>query len=102
MVLHENETILPIGFDRLTVLHTPGHTPGSVVVYMDRDGKRTLFGQDIHGPFDPDFKSDIPAWKQSMLKLLDLDADLLAEGHYGLFEGKKRIHDFISDFLNRY
>ena len=95
----KEKTVLSIGADRLTILHTPGHTPGSVVVYVDRKGKRILFGQVIHGPFDPAFKSDISAWRQSMLKLLDLEADLLAEGHYGLFEGKQRVYDFISDFL---
>ncbi|MBW2091300.1 MAG: MBL fold metallo-hydrolase, partial [Deltaproteobacteria bacterium] len=54
---------LALGQTELVCLHTPGHTPGSMVVYLDRDGKRYLFGQDIHGPFSPAFGSDLNAWR---------------------------------------
>ena len=30
---------------------TPGHTPGGIIPYLDIEGTRVLFGQDIHGPF---------------------------------------------------
>jgi len=39
----------------LELVHTPGHTPGSIVAYLEDDGQSVLFGQDIHGPFS-DFK----------------------------------------------
>ncbi|HOX99648.1 MAG TPA: MBL fold metallo-hydrolase, partial [Smithella sp.] len=42
--------ILTFGGETLHCLHTPGHTPGSISLYLDRAGKRVLFGQDIHGP----------------------------------------------------
>jgi len=55
--------ILTFGGETLHCLHTPGHTPGSISLYLDRAGKRVLFGQDIHGPFHKDFESDIDVWK---------------------------------------
>jgi glyoxylase-like metal-dependent hydrolase (beta-lactamase superfamily II) len=38
--LHE---ILKFGAEEFHCLHTPGHTPGSIAVYLDRCGKRVLF-----------------------------------------------------------
>jgi metallo-beta-lactamase class B len=88
--------------EKLFFLHTPGHTPGSIVLYIDRGGKRILFGQDIHGPFLPSFGSDIEAWRQSMKKLLDLEADILCEGHFGIFRSKESTEKYIKDYLRRY
>jgi len=93
---------LDLGQTELVCLHTPGHTPGSLVVYLDRQGSRYLFGQDIHGPFDPAFKSDLKAWRESMRALLDLKADVLAEGHYGVIRGRKEVAGFIRNFLNQF
>jgi glyoxylase-like metal-dependent hydrolase (beta-lactamase superfamily II) len=83
-------------------LHTPGHTPGSISVYSDVEGTRVLFGQDIHGPFDSSFGSDIDAWKASMQKLLDLDADVLCEGHYGVYQPKDEVRNYIEGYIGRY
>lgn len=80
-------------------LHTPGHTPGSICLYLDRGGERVLFGQDIHGPFLPSFKSDIKLWKSSMEKLLALDADVLCEGHFGIFRPRDRVNGYIRKYL---
>ena len=100
--LEGRKNSLLLGRTELICLHTPGHTPGSMVVYLDRDGKRYLFGQDIHGPFDRAFGSDIGAWRDSMQILLDLKADVLAEGHYGIFKGADRVAEFIQGFLDMY
>ncbi len=88
-------------FDRggLKLLHTPGHTPGSIAAVHQAGGDRILFGQDIHGPFSPAFGSDIQAWKQSMQKLLDLHADILCEGHYGVFRPASEVKRFIQEQL---
>jgi len=100
--LTEEEEVLNIGGTEIHCLHTPGHTPGSISVYIDRDGKRVLFGQDIHGPFLPDFRSDIEAWKRSMKKLLRLEADILCEGHFGIFRNRKSARAYIMEYLNQY
>jgi metallo-beta-lactamase class B len=86
----------------LLLLHTPGHTPGSIAAYLDRDSKRVLFGQDIHGPFDPVFGSDLNEWRRSMERLLELEADILCEGHYGVYEGKDRVRGYIQRYLDSY
>jgi glyoxylase-like metal-dependent hydrolase (beta-lactamase superfamily II) len=100
--LKGKEEILKFGAEELHCLHTPGHTPGSISIYLDRDGKRVLFGQDIHGPFHKAFNSDIEAWKKSMQVLLALDADILCEGHFGIFQPKEKISDYIERYLEEY
>jgi glyoxylase-like metal-dependent hydrolase (beta-lactamase superfamily II) len=94
--------ILKFGGEELHCLHTPGHTPGSISVYLDRDGKRILFGQDIHGPFHKSFGSDLAAWRKSMQALLTLNADILCEGHFGIFQPKEKVREFIEGYLEEY
>lgn len=88
-----------VGDLELHFLHTPGHTPGSMVVYIDIGAKRVLFGQDIHGPFDPSFGSDTGQWRDSMERLLALKADILCEGHFGIYYGRANVEEFIQGFL---
>lgn len=94
--------ILKFGRQEFNCLHTPGHTPGSIVVYLDRADKRILFGQDIHGPFHAAFDSDIEAWKKSMQCLLALNADILCEGHFGIFQPKEKVRGYIERYLEEY
>jgi glyoxylase-like metal-dependent hydrolase (beta-lactamase superfamily II) len=93
---------MELGDVTFNCLHTPGHTPGSISVYCDIKEKRILFGQDIHGPFDPSFESDIEKWMQSMEKLLALEADILCEGHFGVYEPKENVKRYIEGYLKRY
>ena len=94
--------ILNFGQEDLHCLHTPGHTPGSILVYLDRAGQRILFGQDIHGPFNRAFDSDIAAWRKSMNVLLLLEADILCEGHFGIYQPKNKVRDYIERYLEEY
>ena len=94
--------ILKFGKEDLHCLHTPGHTPGSISVYLDRAGQRILFGQDIHGPFNRAFDSDIAAWRKSMNVLLLLEADILCEGHFGIYRPKNKVRDYIERYLEEY
>jgi len=100
--LKSDHEVLRYGEEELHCLHTPGHTPGSISIYIDRGGKRVLFGQDIHGPFLPSFRSDINEWKRSMKKLLDLEADILCEGHFGIFRTKEQVAKYINNYLRQY
>jgi len=93
---------LKFGSEELHCLHTPGHTPGSISLYLDREGRRVLFGQDIHGPFHAAFGSDIEVWRKSMQILLDLDADILCEGHFGIFQPKDKVKRYIERYLEEY
>jgi glyoxylase-like metal-dependent hydrolase (beta-lactamase superfamily II) len=83
----------------LQLLHTPGHTPGSLVVLLDGPDGRVLFAQDVHGPFAPDFGSDLEAWRRSMDRLLALEADLLCEGHFGVFRGRAAVRRYLESQL---
>lgn len=100
--LQGDQETLAFGKEALHCLHTPGHTPGSIAVYLDRDGERILFGQDIHGPFMSSFGSDISHWKASMQRLLDLRADILCEGHFGIFRPAERVEKYIRKYLRQY
>ena len=100
--LKGDHEILRFAEQELHCLHTPGHTPGSISVYLDRGGKRILFGQDIHGPFMSSFGSNIEHWKQSMHKLLALQADILCEGHFGIFRPRKKVEQYIQGYLRQY
>lgn len=94
--------ILNFGGQELHCLHTPGHTPGSMVVYLDRSGKRILFGQDIHGPFMSSFRSSMEDWKKSMEELIALKADILCEGHFGIFRSADRVEQYIRGYMRQY
>ena len=94
----EEET-LQFEAGELKLIHTPGHTPGSMVAVYETGEERILFGQDVHGPFSPAFGSDIEAWRQSMQKLLDLKADVLCEGHFGVFRPASEVERFIREQL---
>jgi glyoxylase-like metal-dependent hydrolase (beta-lactamase superfamily II) len=100
--LKKEEERLCFGDQEVVFLHTPGHTPGSLSVYLDRGGKRILFGQDIHGPFSEEFGSDLAAWRQSMQRLLALEADILCEGHFGVYQPKESVAKYIRHYLEQY
>jgi len=89
-----------IGQGRLTAYHCPGHSPGSVVYVADMDSTRVLFGQDVHGPLDASFLSDRDDYIRSLNFMLDLNADILCEGHYGIYRGRDKINSFIRSFLD--
>lgn len=90
------------GGSEFVCLHTPGHSPGSISVYVDHHGTRILFGQDIHGPFLEEFGADLTAWTRSMHQLLDLKADILCEGHFGVYQPNARVTTYIERYLDEY
>lgn len=100
--LSREEERLAFGRHELVCLHTPGHTPGSISVYTDKPGKRILFGQDIHGPFLPEFGSHLGHWQTSMEKLLALKVDVLCEGHFGIYRPNETVTDYIERYLDEY
>ncbi len=98
--LKNSSEAIDLGGRKITALHMPGHSPGSVVYMMESDGYRVLFGQDVHGPLDPSLKSDRSAYQHSLHKILALEADILCEGHFGVYKGKDRVRQFISKYLD--
>jgi glyoxylase-like metal-dependent hydrolase (beta-lactamase superfamily II) len=102
-VLKGKTAELPLGpSEKITCLHTPGHTPGSISPYMDRQGKRVLFGQDIHGPFSRAFGSNISDWHHSMEELKALKADILCEGHFGIYRTPEKVKAYIEQYQKQF
>jgi glyoxylase-like metal-dependent hydrolase (beta-lactamase superfamily II) len=97
--LQGEQSTLTIGSGSVTAIHCPGHSPGSVVYTTRIDGQLVLFGQDVHGPIHPGLLSDEQQYQESLARLLDLDADLLLEGHYGIFRTKEDVQEFIQSFI---
>ena len=93
------QTDIRLGGKIITAIHTPGHSPGSLVFLTESDGKKVLFGQDVHGPLAPDLKSNRKDYIASLKKMISLDADILCEGHFGIYAGKNKIRKFIQSFL---
>jgi glyoxylase-like metal-dependent hydrolase (beta-lactamase superfamily II) len=93
--------VLPTS-EEISFLHTPGHTPGSISPYLDKDGTRILFGQDLGAPLLPNFDCDPVAWRRSMDKLLALKADILCDGHSGVYQPASRVAAYIRHFIRAY
>jgi len=89
-----------LGNKKIEAIHTPGHTPGSVVYVTESQGSRVLFGQDVHGPLDASFFSDRNDYLESLKILLSIKADILCEGHFGIYRGTTEVGNFIKSFLN--
>jgi len=86
---------IAVGRHGISWLHTPGHSPGSISVYIDIDGERILFPQDIAAPLLKEFDCDPGAWIESINKLFALDADILCDGHSGAYRPKSVVKDYL-------
>lgn len=87
----EDGDVLPV-LGGLSVVHTPGHTPGSVCLYGARD--RVLFvGDNLQRRFGrlsfaSSLYSDDPALsRRSMSRLTSLDVDTIVFGHFAPIVG---------------
>ncbi|NHI93925.1 MAG: MBL fold metallo-hydrolase [Candidatus Lokiarchaeota archaeon] len=91
-----------IGNKELNILHIPGHTPGGIAPYLDIYETRILFSQDTHGPLFPNFGSDRKKFVESLKKMQELDSDILCEGHFGIYKGKKEVYNYIQQYINEF
>ncbi len=95
-------TNLTVGPLNLKLIHTPGHTPGSLSILLKKEGKHILFGQDIHGPIEPSWGSDIDQYCKSMRLLLSFNPDILCEGHFGIYVSPQKVKAYIERYLQIY
>ncbi|MBM4445595.1 MAG: MBL fold metallo-hydrolase [Chloroflexi bacterium] len=97
IILRGAEQVLYYGGWELRAIHIPGHSPGSIAVVIE-DEKRILFGQDIHGPY---FLrgSNVAQARVSLQRLMDLRADVLCEGHFGIYEPATKVRRYIQGYL---
>jgi glyoxylase-like metal-dependent hydrolase (beta-lactamase superfamily II) len=83
----------------LTVLHLPGHSPGSIALFDDRDG--TLFSGDVvydGGLLDTITGADRDLYRESMRRLRELPVRVVRPGHGPSF-GPRRLHSIIERYL---
>jgi glyoxylase-like metal-dependent hydrolase (beta-lactamase superfamily II) len=90
---------IDLGGRAIEAHHIPGHSPGSVVYVVESDGKKVLFAQDLHGPIHSSLLSSREDYLHSLNFLASLEADILCEGHYGVFDGKQAVSKFIARFM---
>lgn len=97
--VNEKQKTFEVGSLNVTMYHIPGHSPGSTALTVESEGKLVLFGQDVHGPLNDVLKSNRDDYIQSLEFLLSLNADILCEGHFGVYYEKEEVKDFIESFL---
>ncbi len=92
--LKESDSV-EIGDETYRVIHTPGHSPGSMCLYAEKS--KTLFSGDTvfsHGSFGRyDFPgSDAGLLRDSIERLSKLDVEYLYPGHESIVEGDGNRH----------
>ena len=97
-IVNQKET-LKVGHGEVLAYHCPGHSPGSVVYLVRLANKKILLGQDVHGPLDPSFLSNHKDYARSLKFMIGLNADILCEGHFGIYKCNDSINQFIKSFL---
>ena len=97
--ISEDKEQIDLGGRTIEAIYTPGHSPGSMVYLTESEGLKVLFGQDVHGPLDSSLLSNREDYIRSLNLLLSLDADILCEGHFGVFKGKEKVATFIRSFM---
>lgn len=84
----------------LTVLHLPGHSPGSIALFDRVDG--TLFSGDVvyddGALLDSLVGSDAAQYRSSLLRLRSLPVRVVRPGHGPSF-GRRRLHAIIDRYL---
>jgi glyoxylase-like metal-dependent hydrolase (beta-lactamase superfamily II) len=91
--------VIDLGDRRLQVIHAPGHTRGSILLY-DED-LRWLYTGDVLNDstvFDEMFGADIPSYVESMRRMYELDVTMVRPGHDNSFDGD-RMRELIDAYL---
>ena len=105
-LLNEGDRI-DIGDRCFDVLHTPGITAGSIVLYEEKTG--SLFsGESLSSsnlqytgePADETDDADNKAHRKSMARLLELEVSMVYPGHRSPFDGD-RLHQILRQYLGR-
>ncbi|MDB5467184.1 MAG: fold metallo-hydrolase [Phenylobacterium sp.] len=93
--------VVDLGDRAFEVLHLPGHSPGSIGLWDAKTG--TLFSGDAvyDGPLlDEISGASIPAYRNTMERLLRLPVNVVHGGHDGSF-GRERLREIAVAYLAR-
>ena len=91
--------VLDTGDRVFSVLHLPGHSPGSIALYERQS--RTLFSGDVIYDgmlIDTAWHSEPAAYEESLHRLKELAIDQVHAGHEASF-GRDRLHELIASYL---
>lgn len=94
-----HKEVFELGDGKVFAYHCPGHSPGSLVYLVKLENQKILFGQDVHGPLDPSLLSNPEDYIRSLKFMMGLKADILCEGHFGIYKGNDDINKFIKSFF---
>ena len=75
--------MIDLGNRQLTVIHTPGHSPGGIALW--ESATATLFSGDIvyDGPLIEDtYHANAEDYYNSMVRLLELPVEIVHGGHF--------------------
>jgi glyoxylase-like metal-dependent hydrolase (beta-lactamase superfamily II) len=97
-ILLDSDT-LNVGNVVFRIVHTPGHTPGSIVVVTEIEAKKVGFsGDSVGGYYSLMNRSSTIDWQDSLKKILALDLDWLCTGHgIDSIDSKEEIRSMIDE-----
>ncbi|MHA1600736.1 MAG: MBL fold metallo-hydrolase, partial [Alphaproteobacteria bacterium] len=98
-ILHDGD-VIDLGNRHFDVIHTPGHSPGGIMLFEKETG--ILFSGDIvyDGPLvDDAYHSDIPTYIDVMKRIMDLPVRVVHGGHFPSFDGERYRH-LIRQYLD--
>jgi glyoxylase-like metal-dependent hydrolase (beta-lactamase superfamily II) len=102
LTAEKGEETLEFGDCKLVCGHIPGHTPGSICIYTDIKKTRVLFAQDVHGPLVDAFGSNATDFVESLIYMIDLKADILCEGHFGIIQPAEEVKRYIQGYIRQF
>ncbi len=96
----EDGDLVDLGDRHFEVIHTPGHSPGSIMLFERASGV-LLSGDTVYdGPLiDDAYHSDIDEYVASMRRIHELPVRVVHGGHFPSFDGA-RYRELIREFLD--
>ncbi|MFX1302936.1 MAG: MBL fold metallo-hydrolase [Promethearchaeota archaeon] len=98
-IIKDDNEILKFGTYEFKCIHIPGHTPGSVAYLLETESKRILFGGDLPGVVINKQGGNLEAYVKSIQKLLNLNIDIMCEGHENIIEPAKKASKFLRAYI---
>ncbi|NVM45857.1 MAG: MBL fold metallo-hydrolase [Candidatus Lokiarchaeota archaeon] len=86
---------------KLKVLFTPGHTAGHCA-YYEQNSKIAFLGDiDLSKyPYYGNLDASLIEFEESIARIKSLDIKIVATGHRGIIEGKKKINEEIEKYMS--
>ena len=91
--------VIDLGDRHFEVIHTPGHSPGGIMLF-EKDSGVLISGDTVYdGPLiDDAYHSDLAVYIATMQRILDLPVRVVHGGHFPSFDGE-RYRALIREFL---